>query len=213
MSCEHEHHPSESPQTALAREAGVLPTALVVDDDPVVAATLKAVVTAAGYAVRVARDGREAWEALQQAPSSVVISDWYMPEVDGLELCRRIRARPDEGYVYFILITAVGGKEQYGRGMDAGADDFITKPLDLDELRARLRVAARILGLRRELKRLEGLLPICSYCKRIRDDAGAWNSLEVYITDRSDARFSHGICEDCYATVIQPQLDSLSGPV
>lgn len=211
MSCDHEKHHAEPPPAGTGPEPGVRPTALVVDDDPVVAATLKAVVSKAGYAVRVARDGSEAWQALQQAPVSVVISDWYMPAMDGLELCRRIRARPDEGYVYFILITAMGGKEQYDRGMDAGADDFITKPLNLDELRARLRVAARILGLRRELKRLEGLLPICSYCKRIQDGAGEWNSLEVYITERSDARFSHGICERCYETVIQPQLDSMSG--
>lgn len=210
MSCDHEKHRSEAPPGGVGPESAGLPTALVVDDDPVIAATLKAVVAKAGYAVRVARDGSEAWQAVQEAPASVVISDWYMPAMDGLELCQRIRARPDEAYVYFILITAMGGKEQYDRGMDAGADDFITKPLNLDELRARLRVAARILGLRRELKRLEGLLPICSYCKRIQDAAGEWNSLEVYITERSDARFSHGICERCYETVIQPQLDSMS---
>lgn len=209
MSCDHAKHRSETPPAGIGPESAGLPTALVVDDDPVVSATLKAVVGKAGYTVRVARDGAEAWEALQQAPASVVISDWYMPVMDGLELCRRVRARPDEGYVYFILITAMGGKEQYDRGMEAGADDFITKPLNLDELRARLRVAARILGLRRELKRLEGLLPICSYCKRIQDDRGEWNSLEVYITQRSDARFSHGICERCYETVVQPQLDAM----
>lgn len=193
-------------------EVGKRPAVLVVDDDPVVAATLNALVSAVGYSVRVAGNGREAWEALQEVPATVVISDWYMPEMDGLELCRRIRTRPGERYVYFILITAHGGKEQYEVGMDAGADDFITKPLDLDELRARLRVAERILGLRRELQRLEGLLPICSYCTRIQDGSGKWNSLEKYIMDRSDARFSHGICEDCAASVFGGGAEQLESP-
>src|SRR5260370_33618719 len=103
-----------------------------------------------------------------------------MAEMDGPELCRRIRARPNEPYVYFILITAEGGKEQYLAGMEPGADDFVTKPVDPDELRARLTVAQRILGLRRELQQLEGLLPICAYCKPVRDDAANAGPPEGY---------------------------------
>jgi len=182
-------------------------TVLVVEDDAVSRALLRALVQGAGYEVTTADHGREAWEALQVARIPVVISDWYMPELDGPELCRRIRARPNEPYVYFILITARGGKAQYLVGMEAGADDFITKPVDADELRARLTVAQRILGLRRELQQLEGLLPICAYCKRIRDDGERWGSLESYIEKRSEAQFSHGICPDCYAKHVQPQLD------
>jgi DNA-binding response OmpR family regulator len=180
---------------------------LVVDDDAVSRAQLSALVRAAGYEVRTADHGREAWDALRVARIPVVISDWYMPELDGPELCRRIRARPNEPYVYFILVTARGGKEQYLAGMEAGADDFVAKPVDPDELRARLTVAQRILGLRRDLQQLEGLLPICTYCKQIRDDSERWGSLESYIEKRSDAQFSHGICPDCYAKYVQPQLD------
>src|SRR5207248_257965 len=84
------------------------------------------------------------------------------------------RARPEQPYVYFILIRPRGGREQYLAGMRAGADDFLTKPVDADQLGARLTVAERILGLRRELQQLEGLLPICAYCKRIRDDQENW---------------------------------------
>ena len=190
---------------------------LIVDDDRVTTVTLSALLAAAGYAVRTAANGREAWDLLTQAPAQVVISDWHMPEMDGLELCRRVRghaSEPDRGspYTYFILITAYGGKQQYMLGMEAGADDFITKPLDFDELRARLRAAERILGLRQQLRQLEGLLPICSYCKRIKDDGGHWESLERYVAHRSDAQFSHGICEQCYQTVVSPDLDRLATP-
>jgi len=184
---------------------------LVTDDDPVSRAQLSALVRAAGYQVSVAEHGREAWDALQLARIPVVISDWYMPEMDGPELCRRIRSRPGQPYVYFILITSRGGKQQYLAGMDAGADDFITKPVDPDELRARLAVAERILGLRRELQQLEGLLPICSYCKRIRGGLDSWSSLEGYIEHRSEAQFSHGICPDCYKKHVEPQLGG-AGP-
>ncbi|HEX4574797.1 MAG TPA: response regulator, partial [Gemmatimonadales bacterium] len=124
---------------------------LIVDDDAVACAQLRALVGAAGYAVSVATNGREAWEMLHLARIPVVISDWYMPEMDGPELCRRIRARQGEPYVYFVLITSRGGKQQYLAGMEAGADDFVTKPVDPDELRARLTAAERILGLRHQL--------------------------------------------------------------
>ena len=180
---------------------------LVVDDDPVARAQLSALVRAAGYQVSLAEHGSEAWDTLQVARIPVVISDWYMPEMDGPELCRRIRARRDQPYVYFILITSRGGKEQYLAGMRAGADDFITKPVDADQLCARLTVAERILGVRRELQQLEGLLSVCAYCKRIRDDQENWSSLEGYIEKRSEAQFSHGICPECYAKHVQPQLE------
>ncbi len=185
---------------------------LVVDDDAVSRAQLSALVRAAGYEVSTADHGREAWDALRVARIPVVISDWYMPELDGPELCRRIRNRPNEPYVYFILVTARGGKEQYLAGMEAGADDFIAKPVDPDELRARLTVAERILGLRHELQQLEVLLPICSYCKRIRNDKDEWKALEAYIEQHFDTQFSHGICPECYTKYVQPQLDRRPGP-
>src|SRR6266513_1408557 len=170
---------------------------LVVDDDAVSSSQLGALAKAAGYEVKTATNGREAWELLQLARIPIVISDWYMPEMDGPELCRRIRARPREPYVYFILVTARGGKQQYLAGMEAGADDFIAKPFDPDELRARLK----------ELQQLEVLLPICSYCKRIRNDNQEWESLERYIETHFERLVTHSICPDCYVKHVQPQLD------
>jgi sigma-B regulation protein RsbU (phosphoserine phosphatase) len=185
---------------------------LVVDDDPVSSAQLGALVQAAGYKASFVPDGRQAWELLQVARVPIVVSDWYMPEVDGPELCRRIRGRARDPYVYFILVTSRGGKQQYLAGMKAGADDFIAKPVDPDELQARLTVAERILGLRRELQQLEGLLPICSYCRRIRNERDEWETLDSYLERRFDAQLSHGICPDCYIRFVQPQLDRHQGP-
>src|SRR2546428_7809130 len=143
---------------------------LVVDDDGVSSAQLGALAKAAGYDVKSAYDGREAWELLQLARIPIVISDWYMPEMDGPELCRRIRSRVREPYVYFILVTARGGKQQYLDGMEAGADDLIAQPVEPDEPPSRPTGAERILGLRKEIEQLEVLLPSCSYCQRIRND-------------------------------------------
>ena len=180
---------------------------LVVEDDAVSSAQLSAIVKAGRYEVKAAHNGKEAWELLQLARVPIVISDWYMPEMDGPELCRRIRARVGEPYVYFIMVTSRGGKQQYLAGMEAGADDFIAKPVDPDELRARLTVAERILGLRKELQQLEVLLPICSYCKRIRNDKELWETLETYIETHFERMLTHSICPDCYTKYVQPQLD------
>jgi phosphoserine phosphatase RsbU/P len=179
---------------------------LIAEDDPVTRLHLTAALKGLGYEVTAAADGKEAWGTLQLGAFAVVISDWQMPEIDGTELCQRLRARTGEQYTYFILITSKAGKPRYLEGMQSGADDFIAKPVDIEELHARLKVAERILGLRKHVQQLEGLLPICSYCKRIRDDQQSWNSLEGYIEKRSEAQFSHGICPDCYKKHVEPQL-------
>jgi sigma-B regulation protein RsbU (phosphoserine phosphatase) len=179
---------------------------LIAEDEPVTQLRLAAALKGMGHEVTVAADGQEAWADLQLGHYAIVISDWQMPKLDGPELCRRVRARGGERYTYLILVTATGGKQRYLEGMEAGADDFITKPIDFDELRARLNVAERILGLRQHVQQLEGLLPICAYCKRIRDGAERWQPIEQYVEKRSDALFSHGICPDCYEKHVKPQL-------
>jgi phosphoserine phosphatase RsbU/P len=180
---------------------------LLAEDDPVARVTLQAILAADGHEVTVAENGTQAWDVWRLSAPRIIISDWLMPELDGLALCRRIRGVRDRPYTYFILETSRSGRESYLEAMQAEVDDFITKPVPPDELKARLRVAQRILGLREELFQLEGLLPICSYCKRIRDGDGKWTSLERYIEQRSQVEFSHGICPDCYDKHIKPHLD------
>jgi phosphoserine phosphatase RsbU/P len=138
-----------------------------------------------------------------------LISDWMMPDINGLELSQRIRSAGRTRYTYIILLTVLGGKESYLEGMDAGADDFMTKPFDKDQLGSRLRVAERVLALQEEVRQLEGLLPICMYCKKIRDEKEQWSQIEQYIDARTDASFSHSICPDCYDTEVIPELEQM----
>lgn len=125
---------------------------LIAEDDTTSRLVLAATLKKAGHEVASAKNGREAWEMLQEGDYSLVISDWMMPDMDGLELCRLIRAQRQMTYTYIILLTALGGKTNYLDAMDAGADDFITKPFDAEQLDARLRVAKRILDLHEMLR-------------------------------------------------------------
>ncbi len=183
---------------------------LAVEDDPVARAVLRKALTRLDYDVIEAADGEAAWELLQYEAVRVVVSDWMMPLADGLDLCRRIRARPVKEYTYFILLTSNDATEENRRAAaEAGVDDFLTKPLDLTELWTRLRVAERLLRYTTQVRQLEELLPICSYCKKIRDDQNYWQQMEGYINERTGSEFSHSVCPDCYTSVIVPQLEQV----
>jgi CheY-like chemotaxis protein len=183
---------------------------LIAEDDRVSRLLLAETLRNLGHSVVATGNGVEACAALQERHFPIVISDWIMPGCDGLELCRRVRSGGRDRYTYVMLLTAVGGKDNYLSAMNAGIDDFIAKPLEKEQLAARLRVAERILSLQGTVKKLEGLIPICSYCKRIRDDRDYWQQVETYLMTRTDAMFSHGICPQCYDQHVRPQLDALS---
>lgn len=186
---------------------------LAVEDDKVALAIIRQALNRSGREVVEAADGKEAWKILQREPVRVIVSDWEMPEADGLELCRRIRKRVKSEYVYFILLTARDASEANQQSaMEAGVDDFLSKPLDVNELRMRLRVAERILRYTtqvRQLEELEELLSICSYCKKIRDDQNYWQQMEGYINERTGSELSHSVCPDCYQRVLVPELEQI----
>lgn len=182
---------------------------LVVEDDLVSRRILETSLEKNGYQVVVAANGLEAWNLFDKEPVRIIVSDWMMPELDGLALCNRIRERPETSYTYFILLTARSGKENYRLAMDSGIDDFLSKPLDREELSIRMHVAERILGYAARISQLETLLPICSYCKNIRDEKNDWHPVEEYINQQTHAELSHGICPKCYETRMKPMIDEL----
>ena len=190
--------------------------ALVADDDRVTTEILSRTLKRWEFDVAVVSNGADAWDHLRTtAAPTLAILDWMMPEMDGPEVCRRVRAELPLANMYLMLLTARESRGDLVTGLNAGADDYVTKPFDPEELRARVQVGVRILALQKNLaerveelqaalssvKQLRGLLPICSYCKRIRGDDQYWQQLEGYIAEHSDAQFSHGICPTCYAAV------------
>jgi DNA-binding response OmpR family regulator len=182
---------------------------LIADDEPVSRLRVRRFLLKLGHDVVEASDGWQAWEEFQRQPLPLLIVDWMMPKIDGLELCRMVRMERRAKYTYIMMLTALGGKGSYLEGIGAGADDFITKPFDADELQARLGVAERILSLQAEIRQLQGLLRICSYCKRIHDEENGWVQIERYVARRTEASFTHGICPDCYTGHVQPELAAL----
>ncbi|MGH8120011.1 MAG: response regulator [Gammaproteobacteria bacterium] len=173
---------------------------LIAEDDSVSRHALATRLNRAGYDTVVCSNGGEAWNVFTgESPPLLAILDWIMPVMDGLELCRRIRIEKRRRYIYIILLTSMGGKNNYLQGIEAGADDFLTKPFDTELLRVRLNVAERLLSLQAEVNTLQALLPICMYCKKIRDEREQWTRIEEYISQRTDSLFSHGVCPDCYA--------------
>jgi sigma-B regulation protein RsbU (phosphoserine phosphatase) len=185
---------------------------LIAEDERSSRLMLESVLAEWGYQPLATADGLEACQILQaeDAPKMALL-DWGMPGRDGLEVCRRVRAKPVSEPTYLILLTGRDSKADVVAGLQAGANDYVTKPFDSDELRARLQVGRQVVELQQSLaaqvrdleaalaqvKRLEGMLPICSYCKKVRDDQNYWQQVETYLLDHSEVRFSHGICPEC----------------
>jgi putative two-component system response regulator len=126
---------------------------LIADDDPVTLKLLSARIGAWGHTIHQAVDGQSAWDTIGSTPIDIVVSDWVMPGLDGLELCRRIRDRHESGYIYLILISAQDSQADIIHGLESGVDDYITKPIDMDALRARIEIGVRIVNLERTLNR------------------------------------------------------------
>jgi DNA-binding response OmpR family regulator len=196
---------------------------LIAEDDPVSRYVLEAMLKNWGYDLVVTGNGLEAWEELQQddAPQLAVL-DWMMPGLDGVEVCRRVRQTPAKKSAYIILLTAKAEKNNIVEGLEAGANDYVIKPFAREELRARVGVGERVINLQNDLaarvtelqealsqvKQLQGILPICSHCKKVRDDKNYWQQVESYISAHSEAQFSHSICPDCFENVVKPEIEN-----
>jgi phosphoserine phosphatase RsbU/P len=195
---------------------------LIADDDRMTRRLLESTLSGWGYDVVAASDGAQAWKILEdESPPAAAILDWMMPGMTGLEICKQARASSGPAKdAYLIIVTSRAETADIVAALDAGADDFVAKPFAPDELRARIHVGERIITLQRSLaervrtleaalqqvKQLQGLLPICAYCKRVRNDQRYWQQIEVYIGEHSQATFSHGICPECDARIVAPEL-------
>lgn len=201
---------------------------LIAEDDAISLRVLESALTKWGHEVVTATTGAAALAALKlpDAPQLAIL-DWMMPEMDGVEVCSQLRPALADRFLYIILLTARGQKADIVAGLEAGADDYLVKPFDREELRARLNAGIRIVDLQSQLghrvrqleealqrvHELQGLLPICCYCKKIRDDQNYWHEVENYIGARSGTVFSHGICPDCREHVVKAQITELTHPL
>mgnify|MGYP000011619223 FL=1 len=188
---------------------------LIAEDDPTSHKILKTILEKWDYEVISTFNGKEALKVLMSEESpDIAILDWMMPGMDGVEVVKKVKSEKKRDVpVYIIMLTALADKSKIVEGLNAGADDYVTKPYDREELLARLNVGKRMIELQKELvqkikelqdaldhiRTLQGIIPICSICHKIRTDADSWEKLEKYVEDHSDAQFSHGICPDCMA--------------
>lgn len=199
---------------------------LVADDEPVSRTVVGAMLKKAGYAVTYAPDGERAWEFLNGAsPPALALLDWEMPGLQGPEVVQRLRGRHDQTPTYVILLTSRDSSADIVQGLRAGADDYVTKPANEDELIARVNVGARVVRLQTALadrvrsledalanvKALQTLLPMCAYCKSIRNDQNYWEKVETYFTSHSGVSFTHSYCPTCYERFVKPELEALEG--
>jgi DNA-binding response OmpR family regulator len=194
---------------------------LIAEDEPVSRRILSGALTAAGYEVTAVADGTAALRALA-APGGpkLAVLDWMMPGMDGVEVVRMIRSLPTDEPPYLIVLTSRDDLDSVVTALEIGANDHVGKSQDVRELLSRVKVGARVAQLQADLarrtaeaesalahaRRLEGLLPICSYCKRIRRDGGAWQEVELYVREHSEADFSHSVCPSCYERIVEPQI-------
>ena len=184
---------------------------LIVDDVPHNLQVLGEILDKAGYEVAAAMGGREGLAAVERERPELILLDVMVPELDGFAVCRELQGRETSREIPVIFLTARVGSEAIVEGFEAGAVDYITKPVNRGELLARVKLHLELVAARRELERqnaalksaleeiqtLRGIIPICSHCKRIRDDEGIWKQIELYIQQHSEATFSHGLCPKC----------------
>jgi len=197
---------------------------LAADDDLTALRLITYSLVTWGYDVVTAVNGEKALEEIRRGGVNIVLIDWTMPEMEGVEIIREVRKNPPaDGYLYMIMITARSEIEDIVAGLEAGADDYLKKPYSEDELRSRIRVGERVVNLERSLaaraaelqealanvKQLKGLLPICMYCKKIRNDRDYWQQMEGYIHEHTDANFTHSVCPDCREKIVKPMLDEM----
>ena len=185
---------------------------MVVDDTPANLNLLQKMLQDKGYRVLAFPDGKMALAAAAKHPPDLILLDINMPEMNGFEVCERLKADAVLKEIPVIFISALIETEDKIKAFALGGVDYVTKPFQFEEVNSRvethLRLRRQQLELEEERRRLQqaldeirtlrGILPICAYCKKIRDDKGYWSQVEKYVSDHTEAKFSHGICPACF---------------
>lgn len=185
---------------------------LIAEDDFDIQLILQDFIEGCGYQTILTADGDEALAVLNGSDAPpIVVLDWGLPGKDGIEICQTIKGKYEKGLPYIILLTGRTSTQDIVTGLDAGADDYVTKPFERSELQARLNAAERFVKMNQELltkveelkktlehvKVLQGIIPICMHCHKIRNDKESWQKMEKYIEAHSEVEFSHDICPKC----------------
>lgn len=185
---------------------------LVVDDDPdILFATIR-LLKKEGYQLIGAETGTECLEKAATECPDLILLDVELPDILGTEVCSQLRNNPDHLKIYIMMMSGRRtSSHDQADGLDSGADGYIARPVSNRELLSRIKLMVRLIRAERKndtyiaeleeavekIKVLSGIIPICMHCKQIRDDKGYWNQLEKFISQNSDATFSHGICDPC----------------
>ncbi len=187
------------------------PIILIVDDVSINLQVLGNILKKSGYKISAALSGKQALTIIENTKPDLILLDIMMPEMDGFEVCKILKSKPETKDIPIIFLTAKTEKQDVIDGINLGAVDYVTKPFNSTELLARVnnhielklskdelqRVNKELTTSLAQIKLLKGLIPICANCKKIRDDTGFWQEVESYISQHTDANFSHGICPDC----------------
>ena len=163
---------------------------LAVDDKPQNLQFLGKLLSDNGYEVGMAQNGQQALNFVKKNEPDLILLDIMMPDMDGYEVCERLKADFSARHIPIIFLTAKTDSKDIVKGFDVGGADYVTKPFNSAELLARIKTHI-------EIRTLRGLLPMCSKCKKIRDDEGFWKQVDSYIEEHSQITFTHGICPDC----------------
>lgn len=197
-------------------------TILVVDDNADNLRLLAGILKEHHYKIRLAPSGERALATIRKEAPDLILLDIMMPDMDGFEVCRQLKADQETTGIPVIFISALDETIDKVKAFSTGGVDYITKPFKSQEVLARVRTHLTLRRLQRSLEKkneqlrqaldeiriLRGILPICSSCKKIRNEDGYWEQIEIYIRDRSEVDFSHGICEECARKLYPDLMDS-----
>jgi CheY-like chemotaxis protein len=206
---------SQSGSSARNQDPATLspPLVLVVDDNPVNQKVLVGVLQSAGIGTVTAADGLEALERAAKHKPDLVLLDVMMPDMDGYEVCRLLKRHVNTRDLPVIFLTVKSETADIVKGFESGGVDYVAKPFQSLELLARVRTHIELKRAREEIRTLRGIVPVCASCRSVRDEKGAWQTLEEFVRSHSEAEFSHGFCPSClrrlYPDVADRVLDSV----